>query len=186
MGCLPSCDPSEMGRAASKIEKIESQARELETLQCPSSSSFLPSLHLAKDLQVSRLSMPSEPPGFDPCPFLDDELRDLYLRPSAHSVPTREAPAAPPRVQVRASSKAEKLELLTLPDRAGRLKLSDASSVDFSKACGLFAIPKGVDSDRLIVDGRPANLCVEMDARWLCMLASASNLLDIELLEGEE
>ena len=97
-----------------------------------------------------------------------------------------EAPVAPPRVQVRASCQADKLELLSLLDRASRLKLSDASSVDFSKACGLFAIPKGVDADRLIVDGRPANLCVEADTRWLCMLASASNLLDLELLEGEE
>ena len=175
-----------MGRAASKIEKIETQLQELETLQCPSSGSCLPNLHLAKDLEVSRLSMPLEPPGFDPCPFLDEELRDLYLRPSARSVPMREAPVAPPRVQVRASCKAEKLELLSLRDRASRLKLSDASSVDFSKACGLFAIPKGVDADRLIVDGRPANLCVEADTRWLCMLASASNLLDLELLEGEE
>ena len=87
--------------------------------------------------------MPLEPPGFDPCPFLDEEVRDLYLRPSAHSVPMHEAPVAPPRVQV-------------------------------------------LDADRLIVDGRPANLCVEADTRWLCMLASASNLLDLELLEGEE
>ena len=131
-----------MGRAASKIEKIEGQLQELEMLQCPSSSS-----------------------GFDPCPFLDDELWDLYLRPSAHSVPMRAAPVAPPCVQVRASGKAEKLELLALLDRASRLKLSDGFSVDFSKACGLFAIPKGVDADRLIVDGRPANLCVDADTR---------------------
>ena len=131
--------------------------------------------------------MPAEPPGFDPCPFLDEELRHLYLQPSAHSAPMLEAPAAPPRVQVRAFSKAENsLELLSMLDRAGRLKLCDASLVDFTKACGLFAIPKGVDADRLIVDGRPANLCVDVDTRWLCTLALASNLLDVELVEGEE
>ena len=71
-------------------------------------------------------------------------------------------------------------------DKASRLKLSNASSVDLSKACGLFAIPKLIEADRLIVDGRPANLCVDLDCRWLCMLASASTLVDIELPEQEE
>ena len=148
-----------MGRAATKMEKVELQLRQLELVHEASQGSSLPSLQLAKDIEVSRLSLPKEPPGFDPCPYMDCRLRDLYLRPSRYSVPLHEAPLPPIKVKVRAACKAEKIELLTVLDKAGRLKLSDAPCLDLSKACGLFALPKSLEADRLIVDGRPANLC---------------------------
>ena len=126
--------PAKMGRAAAKMEKVELQLRQLELVQEAPSSSSLPSLHLAKDLEVSRLSLPKEPPGFDPCPYMDRHLRDVYLHPSRHSVPVAEAPLPPAKVKVRAASKTEKLELLAVLDAAGRLQLSDAASVDLA-AC---------------------------------------------------
>ena len=172
---FPQVTPAEMGRAATKMDKVELQLHQLELVHEAPLSSALSNLHLAKDIEVSRLSLPKEPPGFDPCPYMDRQLRDLYMRPSCHSVPLREAPLPPPKVKVRASCRAEKLELLAVLDLAGRLKLNDAAAVDLSKACGLFALPKSLESDRLIVDGRPANLCSDLDGRWLSMLAAATS-----------
>ena len=103
-----------MGRATTKMEKVELQLRQLELVhEAPLCSSFS-SLHLAKDIEVSRLSLPHEPPGFDPCPFMDRRLRDLCLCPCQRSVPLHEAPLPAPKVKVRAACRAEKLELLAV------------------------------------------------------------------------
>ena len=106
---FPEVTPVSMGRAATKMEKVELQLRQLELVQETSSGPHLPGLHLAKDIEVSRLSAPKDPPGFDPCPYMDSGLRDLYLRPSAHSVAMQDAPLPPPKVKVRTSCKAEKI-----------------------------------------------------------------------------
>ena len=49
----------------------------------------------------------------------------------------------------------------------------------------MFAIPKGLDTDRLIVDARPSSLCIPSDTRWAATMASAASLLDFELSHDE-
>ena len=67
-----------------------------------------------------------------------------------------------------------------------RLIILPAKSVDLRASCGMFAIPKSLTRDRLILDARPSNLLLPLDSRWLATLASAAALLDIELSPQEE
>ncbi|OLQ07204.1 FK506-binding protein 1A [Symbiodinium microadriaticum] len=69
----------DLGRSAGKVEKIEEQIRVLQ-LDSVGGTSVLPSLALAQDVVASRIAFTGVP-EFDPCPYLDDKLRDLYLRP---------------------------------------------------------------------------------------------------------
>ncbi|CAE7631019.1 unnamed protein product, partial [Symbiodinium microadriaticum] len=174
-------DASAMGRTACKVERIEGQLRALATVSPSTPRAMCEDFNLAKDIEVNRLSLPSSPPSFDPSPFLDDTMRSLYLSPSRHAWPIDEAGEVPPRVQCRIGTKQEKLEFLSALDQSGRLELFPADQFDARTACGLFALPKGLDTDRLIVDARPSNLCVPTDVRWLATMASASSLLGIEL-----
>ncbi|CAE7429857.1 CALS7 [Symbiodinium sp. CCMP2592] len=152
----PPVDASSMGRTASKVERVEEQVRALAVIGPDPAPSLAADLNLAEDIEVDRLSLPTAPPLFDPSPLLDDSMRSIYLSPSAHAWSIDEAAQPPPRVQFRSSRSAH-------------------------SACGLFAIPKGLESDRLIVDARPSNLCVPTDVRWLATMGSAAALLRIEL-----
>ena len=175
-----------MGRTATKVEKVEAQIAALYEADLDAGRASVPSLSLAKDVEVTRLSLPSAPPLFDPCPLLDKPLRELYLHPSRFTFPLEEAPMPPPKVVFRASSKAARLDFLAALDRSGRLRLLNASEHDRRTSCGLFTVPKSLDADRLIVDARPANLCMGGDGRWLSLLACAECLLNIELQPHEQ
>ena len=169
----------DMGRAAGKVEKIEQQ---LSALQRASETSAvtLPSLAPAKDVEPARLSFPARP-QFDPCPFLDDQLRALYVDPAAAAVPFAELPFDPPK----ARDKQARLELLALLDASDRLVLFPADGESLQSCCGLFAVPKSQDRDRLIVDARPGNMVQPGDNRWLALMPTAACLLGLELQPQE-
>ncbi|CAE7907078.1 unnamed protein product, partial [Symbiodinium necroappetens] len=59
-------------------------------------TSALPSLALAQDVVASRIAFTGVP-EFDPCPYLDDKLRDLYLRPKDFACSFSDLLVYPPR-----------------------------------------------------------------------------------------
>ncbi|OLP79985.1 hypothetical protein AK812_SmicGene39667 [Symbiodinium microadriaticum] len=179
----PPVGVEEMGRAAGKVEKIEQQLSALHRA-AEDSTLTLPSLAPAQDVEPSRLAFPAAP-RFDPCPFLDDELRALYVDPAASSVPFAELPVDPPKVRFRARDKQARLELLALLDASDRLTLFPADGVSLQGCCGLFTVPKSSDRDRLIVDARPGNLVQLGDNRWLALMPTAAYLLGLELMPEE-
>ena len=179
-------DAASMGRAACKVEKIEEQLQAIAGCGAEALAFNAVDFSMAKDLDVTRLSLPSAPPGFDPSPYLDRPLRSLFLAPSDHAWPIESAVAPPPRVQFRCRTKAARLDFLAALDSSKRLRLFPADRFDHRTACGVFAIPKGLDADRLIIDARPSNLCVPTDVRWLATMGSAFSLLSIELEDHEQ
>ncbi|OLP80262.1 hypothetical protein AK812_SmicGene39345 [Symbiodinium microadriaticum] len=182
----PPVDAAAMGRTATKVELVEQQVRALAVIGPDSAPFASADLNLAKDIEVGRLSLPTVPPLFDPSPFLDDRMRSIYLSPSSHAWSIDEASQPPPRVQFRCPGKQQKLDFLAALDASRRLILFPEGLYDSRTACGLFAIPKGLAEDRLIVDARPSNLCVPTDVRWLSTMGSAAALLRIELDEDQQ
>ena len=69
---------------------------------------------------------------------------------------------------------------------AGRLRLLPAAEHDSRTACGIFAVPKSTQADRMIVDARPINLVMASENDWLTTMGAASSLLRIELDEHEQ
>ncbi|CAE7527916.1 unnamed protein product [Symbiodinium microadriaticum] len=179
----PPVSAEDMGRAAGKVEKIEQQLVALQRASADTPLN-LPSLAPAKDVEPARLAFPA-PPRFDPCPFLDDPLRALYVDPVAASVPFAELPCDPPKVRFRARDKQARLELLALLDASDRLVLFPADGASLQGCCGLFAVPKSSDRDRLIVDARPGNMVQPGDNRWLALMPTAASLQNVELRPSE-
>ncbi|CAE7806563.1 unnamed protein product, partial [Symbiodinium sp. CCMP2456] len=173
----------DMGRAAGKVEKIEEQLEMLKTAS-ERATAAMPNLAPAKDVEAGRLNFPV-PPRFDPCPFLDDRLRALYVDPASSAIPFAELPFDPPKVRFRARDKQSRLELLALLDASDRLVLFPADGVSLQGCCGLFAVPKTLDRDRLIVDARPGNMVQVADNRWLALMPTSAALLCFELRDDE-
>ncbi|CAE7464969.1 unnamed protein product [Symbiodinium sp. CCMP2456] len=187
--CYGDVSAEKMGRAAGKFEKVGEQLGELEAAalrQGPDISveRKLPSLAMAKDVEVSRLSFPP-PPSFDPSCYFDHQLRRLYLQPEAFALNPDEVPGDPPRVKVRTKDKQARLDLLAALDAHGMLAMFPGEVLNERTAAGVFAIPKNLERDRLILDGRPQNRLMPLDSRWLCTLRSHTCLLDIVLAPDE-
>ncbi|CAE7717395.1 unnamed protein product [Symbiodinium sp. CCMP2592] len=108
-----------MGRTATKVEKVEAQIAALFEADLASSCAAMPGMHLAKDVEVERLSIPSSPPLFDPCPLLDKTLRELFLHASRYVIRVEEASEVPPRVTFRAPTKRARLDFLAALDKSG-------------------------------------------------------------------
>ena len=182
-------DAGSMGRAAGKFEKVEEQiaALELTALQhgeTEAASQRAPSLALAKDVEVSRLSFPPAP-AFDPSSLFDRELRRLYLHPEAFCLHPDEVPGDPPRVKVRTSDRRARLDLLAALDAQHMLAMFPGEAACDRRSAGMFCIPKSLDRDRLILDARPGNRCSPLDSRWLSTLGSHTVLLDLVLRPSE-
>ena len=67
-----------------------------------------------------------------------------------------------------------------------RLRLLREEEVDPAFAAGLFAVPKDLERDRLIMDCRPANMREIGLNHWCGCMANASLLGGIELREDED
>ena len=133
---------------------------------------------VAKQIEAKRIVFEGVP-EFDPVPYFDEETSYAYQRPLERSKGVQPV-AAVPVVKVHAC-RSERNALFQKMARTGRLAMVDASRVVDQRCSGLFAVPKDLSRDRLILDSRPAN-CHELPlSRYTKTMASASCLAGIEL-----
>lgn len=82
-------------------------------------------------------------------------LRKCLLHPLQSSEDPDEFVGSVPRVRVHCNHE-EKIALCTLLDKSKRLALRPSQEVRSRFAAGVFAVPKSLEIDRLILDARPA------------------------------
>ena len=205
-------DASDMGRSAGKIEdfqdSVDTLARAVATLHCERGAyTFLkpsttndpdaPLLRAgviagrvekdmvvtAKPLIASRLHFPP-PPQFDPRPFFDDATLDRYDQPITKGWKPEDVDELPPKVMVRATRN-DKIELYKKLAASGRLKPVLVNTFHSGYTSGLFAVHKDQHKDRLILDGRPANLLSHKQHKWCRSMASGGTLAQMHLAPDE-
>ena len=137
---------------------------------------------VAKKIESDRLDFRGRP-DFSPSQFLDPKGRSIFERPLDHCCKPEEALDSPPAVRIHASQK-ELWKLLRKLDSSGRLGLVRESEVLQGYQAGLFSILKDGQKDRLIFDCRPMNTLEAPPRRWVASMASAANLLELELEDG--
>lgn len=137
---------------------------------------------VAKKIESDRLDFRGRP-DFSPSQFLDPKGRSIFERPLDHCCKPEEALDSPPAVRIHASQK-ELWKLLRKLDSSGRLGLVRESEVLQGYQAGLFSILKDGQKDRLIFDCRPMNTLESPPRRWVASMASAANLLELELEDG--
>ena len=142
------------------------------------------SMTFAKCIETERLEFRGVP-SFDPRKFLDSRSRRLYEHPISSAVSPSEAVQDPPVVRIHANE-IEKWKLFKKLDSAGRLGVVLESEVLVGYQSGLFAVPKDGVMDRLIFDSRPFNSLESGSGPWVYSMASASNVLDVQLAFDEE
>ena len=156
--------PEQMGRTAAKVENLDSllevlheQATKLlpeaykrrpsgsvvsKLGAAPDAGSVLGSMKVgnpvvAKEVETSRLSVPHEPPEFDPSALLPPHHREVFHDPIKFAVDPTATSVKPPRVQLHAS-RSQAFELLHFLDQRHRLSLAPESKVRPSHLCGVF------------------------------------------------
>ena len=132
---------------------------------------------VAKPLVADRLKFANEP--FDPRRFFDDSTLDLYDYPLSHGHDPEQLPA-PPQVKVRASRK-EKLELFRKMARCSMIQPVEPGTFPDRYRSGLFAVPKDAEKDRMVLDGRPANLVDRGQTKWSKAMASSTVLSQMHI-----
>ena len=137
----------------------------------------------AQEIIASRIKMAGTP-TFDPVPFLDEEVCDLYQFPLKHASDPSVAPM-PPRVRVHAKF-SEKVALLKLLESSGRLQFRSIKEVVSGYGNGLFTVPKDLACDRLILDARPANCLQTAPQKYIMSMGSAASLTHIILPEHQK
>ncbi len=137
----------------------------------------------AQEIIASRIKMAGTP-TFDPVPFLDEEVGDLYQFPLKHASDPSVAPM-PPRVRVHAKF-SEKVALLKLLESSGRLQFRSIKEVVSGYGNGLFTVPKDLACDRLILDARPANCLQTAPQKYIMSMGSAASLTHIILPEHQK
>ena len=138
----------------------------------------------AQSIVASRLKMEGKP-VFNPVPFLDDESRKLYEEPFHQNLHLLRDSISVPRVRVHADFD-QKLQLLRMLNKSGRLVFRKPDELHLGFGNGLFCVPKSLEVDRLILDGRPANALQLAPDKFILTMASASSLLGISLAEDEK
>ena len=206
-----SITPEDMGRVAAKQERQESVLRELGNFATPivqglkkyqrvsaGVKSVKPvalqsrkvgqlkkgDISGAQGILASRIKMEGLP-SFDPVPFLDESSKSLFVDPWRCEIDPSSFVDPPPRVRVHASM-GEKVALLKKLEATGRLEFRRPSEVVERFGNGLFCVPKSMDVDRLILDGRPANLLQDPPNTFIYTMASAGCLLGIHLRPEEK
>ena len=201
----PLIGPEAMGRNAAKVESCEEILRALEgkgdqaaRFSFPAgghepsaevlSSQICGTLNLepaslAQSIVPERLRF-FEEPSFDPRPFLSSQSRAVYRRPLDFARPIPEEEAVP-RTQVRCSRDAA-VRLLEVLDKCGRLALRPREAIRDRVLNGLFAIPKDLQRDRMILDARAPNQAEAVSQPWLRSMASLEQLQWLELKSDEE
>ena len=116
---------------------------------------------------------------------MDDVSRELFQSLFHQNIRPDSLLQSPPRVRIHASLQ-EKLALLQLLNRTGRLGFRRPIEVQPGFGNGLFCVPKSLQVDRLILDGRPANMLQEPPNRFILSMAASSALLGIHLAPHEK
>ena len=135
----------------------------------------------AKLIEASRVSFVGVP-SFDPVEFFDDTTRRAYCSPLECRL---DAPLGEvPKVAVHASLR-ERNELFKKMAECGRLRYVCEKDVDPRYLSGLFAVPKDLQKDRLILDARPANCMEPTLCNYVKTMAGANVLSQLELADDE-
>ena len=137
----------------------------------------------AKPVQASRLKFPP-PPSFCPRGYLDRQTQRLFDRPLDFEA-EQDPPKAVPSVKVRAN-RTERIALFKALAESGRLRPVRVQASRIPYAGGMFAVPKDLQRDRLVLDARRGNSLSEPPAYWSATMSSASVLLPIILEAHEE
>ena len=132
---------------------------------------------VAKPIVADRLVFVGTP-QFDPVPYLDAETAYSYEHPllCARAEPECEIP----KVSVHASS-CERNRLFKKMAEGNRLVPLLSSEVREGLESGLFAVPKDLDRDRLILDARPPNTMERVLNKWTKTMASGTCLCQLEI-----
>ena len=133
----------------------------------------------ARPIVADRLNFRDEP-RFDPGPFLDSRGKAVYFDPINSASSPADLLIDPPVVRIHASEE-EKWKLYKKLDAGKRLGIVPFEDALPGFQAGLFSVLKSSDQDRLIFDSRPFNCLEEECGPWSSSMASASNLLDIQL-----
>ena len=136
----------------------------------------------AKPIVAARLKFPP-PPSFAPRGFLDSRTQRLFDRPLDFEAPLLPLRPVPP-VRIRAT-KDERLKLFRALAACGRLRPVRVPPERLHYAGGMFSVPKDLERDRLVLDGRPSNALNAPPAYWSSSMASAAVLLPMVLRPGE-
>ena len=211
-GCTPlSVDAAFMGRAASKIEGLEKSigalARAAAFLKEGEKSYFASGVNGSRDGKVSnrigqyegtldvaqevtakpliaeRLVFPG-PPKFDPAPFFDEFTRALYQKPLEHCDDFLAYDGEVPKVKVYASAENRVLVYQKLAE-SGRLQPVLVQHKRGPFTSGLFAVPKDLTRDRMVLDARAPNLLEYKQSRWVQAMANAATLSSIYISEDK-
>eukprot|EP00435_Cladocopium_sp_Y103_P033667 s2641_g8.t1 len=204
--------PSEMGRTAAKVESLDSllenlhgQARKLisdnymkplpeaqflKVGTAPAAGQVIGSVKVgnpsvAKEVEPKRLSVPVDPPEFQPDDLLPSHHRQVFRNPLSFATDPSLSSIVPPRVQLHAS-RSQAFELLHFLDQRHRLVLAPEKKVRPSHLCGVFSLIKDQSKDRMILDARPPNLLEEALNEWTATLGSVAALVQIELRPGHQ
>ena len=208
--CHAAVAASDMGRVASKIENLEGMIASLQqqgsalAARCHgyhAGPGHLPRFDpvemefgetvpdharrstLARPILASRVEF-GDAAAFDPVKFLDSDCAAHYLNPLDYALGESEALVDPPRTRVLAGP-GERPALLRKLDRGGRLRLLPSTLCRRRHLNGLFAIPKSLERDRLIMDARGPNLLEEGRVAWTRSMASAVSLFGTVLQPDE-
>ena len=136
----------------------------------------------AKQIEASRVTLPP-PPAFDPRPFFDIPTAFAYEHPLQRVLENPREP--PPARSTIMASRHNKLELFKALAASGRLGLLDHAEVRAGISSGLFSVVKDLQRDRLILDGRGANVYERPLSHWTKGLASFDKVCEIYLPAGE-
>lgn len=137
----------------------------------------------ARPIVADRLEFRGEP-RFDPGPFLDSRGKSIYFDPIVSATSPAASLIDPPLVRIHATEE-EKWKLFRKLDSGKRLGIVPYEDALPGYQAGLFSVLKSSEQDRLIFDSRPFNCLEEECGPWSASMASASNLLDIQLSPGE-
>ena len=132
---------------------------------------------VAKPIYADRIHFVGRP-GFDPMPFFDDVTAKAYAKPLECLKPGD--CVRPPKVSVHASATERNL-LYRKMATSGRLVYVAADDVEGQLFSGLFAVPKDLEKDRLILDARPPNTAEPVLSTWTSTMSSATALCGLEL-----
>ena len=148
--------PEDMGRTAGKVEDLEAALSELVARDCVVHQPFEGSLEIGKlsqayagtykEVEANRLQFRGRP-DFDPRPYLDPLSRriyDIYDFPFETSTSPSEFEGRIPRVRIHCSRE-QKLQLFSLLDKSGRIRLFRKQDIREQFGAGMFAVIKSLE-----------------------------------------